>query len=67
MISFPKNAFSIKNGNVRLGISKKLMKRLPNAKKLLIFKIPNILKIKKSYIQEINILPMYGEKYFKIK
>jgi hypothetical protein len=46
MISFPKNAFSIKNGNFRLGISKELMKRVPNAKKLLTFKIPNIFKIK---------------------
>jgi hypothetical protein len=47
MISFPKNAFSIKTGNVRLGISTELMKKVPNAKKLLTFKIPNILKIRK--------------------
>ncbi len=67
MIWFPKNAFSIKTGNVRLGISKELMKKVPNAKKLLTFKIPNILKIKKSYIQKIAILPMYDGKYFKIR
>lgn len=67
MISFPENAFSIKTGNVRLGISKELMKKVPNTKKLLTFKIPNILKIKNSYIQKIPILSMYDGKYFKIR
>jgi hypothetical protein len=37
--------------NLRLGISKELIKRVQNAKKLLTFKIINILKIKKSSIQ----------------
>jgi hypothetical protein len=49
----------IKNGNVRLGISKELMKRVPNAKKLLTFKIPNILEIKRYYIQNIHILYIF--------
>jgi hypothetical protein len=43
------------------------MKKVPNTKKLLTFKIPNILKIKNSYIQKIPILSMYDGKYFKIR
>ncbi|AKB43575.1 RNA-guided endonuclease InsQ/TnpB family protein [Methanosarcina vacuolata] len=66
-IAYPKNAFSFKNGKVRLGISLEFSRRFPNAKKLLTFSLPKILKNKLSYIQEIHVLPMYDGKYFKIK
>jgi putative transposase len=67
MMAFPNNAFSIKNGNVRLGISIEFRKQFPDAKNLLTFKIPTPLKDKSSYIKEIHIIPMYDGKYFKIK
>ncbi len=64
-IVYPKNAFSFKNGKVRLGISNEFSKQY--SKKLLMFPIPKILKNKLSYIQEVHVLPMYDGKYFKIK
>jgi IS605 OrfB family transposase len=63
MIAFPKNAFSIKNGKVKLGVSKEFMKKYP--KDLLTFKIPKCLN--KFSIHEIHVLPQYNGKYFKIK
>jgi putative transposase len=67
MMAFPNNAFSIKNGKVRLGISIEFKKQFPDAKNLLTFKIPETLKDKSSYIKEIHVLPMYNGKFFKIK
>jgi IS605 OrfB family transposase len=66
-IAYPKNAFYFKNGKVRLGISFEFSRKFPNAKKLLTFEVPEILKNKLSYIKEIHVLPMYDGKYFKIK
>ncbi len=63
MMAFPKNAFSIKNGKVKLGVSKEFMKKYP--KDHLTFKIPKCLN--KRCIHEIHIIPMYNGKYFKIK
>lgn len=63
MMAFPKNAFSIKNGKVRLGISNEFKKEY--SKDIFTFKIPTFLN--KTYIQEIHIIPMYDGKYFKIK
>ncbi|MFA6780553.1 MAG: transposase [Paludibacteraceae bacterium] len=63
MLAFPKNAFSIKNGKVRLGVSKEFMKKYP--KDLLTFNIPKCLN--KFCIHEIHVLPQYNGKYFKIK
>ena len=67
MIAFPKNAFSIKNGNVRLGLSFEFLKQFPVNRNILTFRLPKQLKAKSSYIQEIHILPQYEGKYFKIK
>jgi len=66
-MAFPKNAFAIKNGNVRLGISLEFKKQFPDAKNLLTFELPIQLKSKKSYIKEVHIIPMFDGKYFKIK
>jgi IS605 OrfB family transposase len=63
MMAFPSNAFSIKDGKVRLGVSKEFMKKYN--KDIFTFQIPKILN--KSYIKEIHVLPMYDGKYFKIK
>jgi putative transposase len=67
MIAFPKNAFSIKNGSVRLGLSNEFLKQFTVSRNILTFKLPKQLKAKSSYIQEIHILPQYEGKYFKIK
>lgn len=67
MIAFPKNAFSIKNGNVRLGLSLEFLKQFPVNRNILTFKLPMQLKSKSPYIQEIHILPQYEGKFFKIK
>ncbi len=42
------------------------MKKIQNAKKLLTFKIPNILKIKKSYIQKYIFLRYMMENISKL-
>lgn len=65
MIAFPKNAFTIKKGKVKLGTSMEFRKIY--SKDLLTFKIPEPLKKLKNYIQEIHIIPMFDGKYFKIK
>jgi len=64
-VVFPKNAFSIRNGIIRLGVSRGILKEFPDAHKQLVFKLPPILEGKN--IQEIHVLPIYGGLYFKIK
>jgi len=65
MIAFPNNAFSVKNGNVKLGTSMEFRKTY--SKDLLTFELPQQLKNKKSYIKEVHIIPMFNGEYFKIK
>jgi IS605 OrfB family transposase len=67
LIAFPKNAFSFKGNNIRLGISIEFLKQNRNAKKLLTFKLPKPLRTKKFSIQEVHVIPMYDGRYFKIK
>ena len=57
----------LKNGNVRLGLSKELMKKVPDPKKLLTFNIPNIFKIKKILHSRDTYYSNVGGKSFKIK
>jgi len=67
MVVFPKNAFSIKNGVLQLGVSREFVKKYPNARELLRFKIPEPLLNKAKYIQEVHILPAYDGRYYRIK
>ena len=64
-VVFPRNAFSIRDGIVRLGVSRSIIKEFPDAHRQLIFPLPPPLKGKN--IQEIHILPVYSGLYFKIK
>ncbi|HWQ19230.1 MAG TPA: hypothetical protein VN455_05575, partial [Methanotrichaceae archaeon] len=64
-VAFPKNAFSIRDGMVRLGVSRSIIKEFPDCRRQLIFSLPPPLEGKK--IQEIHILPIYFGLYFKIK
>ncbi|HWQ19449.1 MAG TPA: transposase [Methanotrichaceae archaeon] len=64
-VAFPKNAFSIRDGIVRLGVSRNIIKNFPNAHKQLRFPLPPPLEGKE--IREIHILPIYFGLYFKIK
>jgi putative transposase len=65
MIAFPKNAFSVRDGMVHLGVSRAILKDFPDAHEQLTFKLPKPLEGKN--IQEIHILPIYDGLYFKIK
>jgi putative transposase len=64
-VAFPKNAFSIRDGIVRLGTSRAILKDFPDAHNHLHFRLPPPLEGKE--INEIHILPVYGGLYFKIK
>jgi len=65
MVAFPKNAFSIREGMVRLGVSRAILKDFPDAHRQLTFRLPKPLEGKN--IQEIHIIPIYDGLYFKIK
>lgn len=67
MVVYPKNAFSIKNGVLQLGVSREFAKQYPNAHELLQFELPKPLKDKAEYIQEVHILPSYDGRYYRIK
>jgi len=65
MVAFPKNAFSIREGMVHLGVSRAILKDFPDAHRQLTFRLPKPLEGKN--VQEIHILPIYDGLYFKIK
>jgi len=67
MVVFPRNAFTIKNGVLQLGVSREFAKKYVNAHELLRFKIPGPLLDKAKYIQEVHILPAYDGRYYRIK
>lgn len=65
MVAFPKNAFSIRDGMVHLGVSRAILRDFPEAHRQLTFRLPKPLEGKN--IQEIHIIPIYDGLYFKIK
>jgi putative transposase len=65
MVAFPKNAFSVRDGMIHLGVSRAILEGFPDAHKQLTFKLPKPLEGKN--VPEIHILPVYDGLYFQIK
>lgn len=67
LIAFPQGSFSIRKGFVQLGVSQELKRQIPDAHKMLRFRLPKNLLPYADKVQEIHILPLYDGRAFRIK